>query len=365
MPEAVIAAHYDGRNATRHQVRVEPMADGFRIAGDDIAAGPWPWSDLVAIDGTGGQSVYGLKGVQGWRLIFDGPPPLAFAAHLPQPARYGRWIDRIGLTRAVIAFSIVAAGVVFLILQAPAWIAPLIPRSVENQLGDAVAGNLGGDRTCSTPQGRAALDRLALELGAKDAGVRDIEVVHIPQINAMAVPGGRVVVFQGLLDQAKSADEVAGVLAHEIGHVRHRDTMTALVRQMGLSVVMGGIDSRAANAINGLLALSYTREAESAADAYAIDTLRRNSISPEPTAAFFDRLAGDAKAQKTERTFSWMNSHPISADRKAAFLRSKVPGKTYRPAIDEADWKALKGMCGTAKGKTKAGKTPIKPGQAQ
>nr|WP_244309783.1 M48 family metalloprotease [Sphingobium fuliginis] len=43
-----------------------------------------------------------------------------------------------------------------------------------------------------------------------------------------------------MVQQAKSADEVAGVLGHELGHVRHRDTMTGLIRQLGLSVVLGG-----------------------------------------------------------------------------------------------------------------------------
>ncbi|WP_341873239.1 M48 family metalloprotease [Sphingobium fuliginis] len=52
--------------------------------------------------------------------------------------------------------------------------------------------------------------------------------------------GGRIILFDGLVQQAKSADEVAGVLGHELGHVRHRDTMTGLIRQLGLSVVLGG-----------------------------------------------------------------------------------------------------------------------------
>ena len=41
-------------------------------------------------------------------------------------------------------------------------------------------------------------------------------------VNAVALPGGRIILFQGLIDKAKSADEVAGVLAHELGHLRRR-----------------------------------------------------------------------------------------------------------------------------------------------
>lgn len=338
------AWHYDGKSATRHAVRVVPMADSFRLEGDGVASGPHGWSDVVALDGMRERSVYGLKGAQGWRLIFDGPPPPDFAAHLPLPARYGRWIDRFGLVRAGIAFTVISAAFVALVLSAPAWIAPLVPRSVENRLGDAMIGDFGG-RFCRTPAGRAALDRLAAKLGAKDAGVRSIEVANIPMVNAVAMPGGRVMLFQGLLAQAKSADEVAGVLGHEIGHVRHRDTMAALIRQLGLTVVLGGMDGNVSGLVGGVLSLGYSRKAESAADDYAIGALASSAIEPGATAAFFDKLGGGKAGETMERASSWISSHPVSADRKAAFLKSRRKGAVYRPALSDADWRALRGMC--------------------
>jgi hypothetical protein len=341
---AVTGWHYDGRSATRHAVRVVPAADGFQLDGQGIASGPHRWSDLIALGGTGGRSAYGLKGVDGWRLVFDGPPPGAFAVHLPLPARYGRWIDRIGFTRAAIAFAVVAAGTVALVVSAPDWLAPMVPRSLENRLGDAMAGNMGS-QTCQTPGGRAALDRLGGKLGAHEAGVRSIDVAKAPMVNAIAMPGGRIVIFDGLLAQARSSDEVAGVLAHEIAHVRNRDSMAGLIRQLGLGVILGGFSGKAAGAINGLLAMRYTREAESAADAYAIDRLRQAAIAPDDTAAFFDKLSGGPAKEKAERAMSWMNSHPVSAERKAAFARSKVAGKAYRPALAPWEWRALKSMC--------------------
>lgn len=338
------AWHYDGRSATRHAVRVRQTARGFLLEGEGAHGGPHGWDEVVALGGTGGRSVYGLKGVDGWRLIFDGPPPPDFAIHLPLPARYGRWIDRLGLSRAAIAFAAVAAGVVFVVLQAPAWIAPLVPRSVENALGDAMVGDFGG-RFCRTDKGRAALDRLADELGAGEGGVRSIEVADIPMVNAVALPGGRIILFEGLLKQAGSSDEVAGVLAHEIGHVRHRDTIAALLRQLGLSVVLGGVDGNVAGAINGLLSMTYSRDAERAADAYAIDRLARAAISPDATAAFFDRLSGGSTGERVERAMGWMNSHPISAEREQAFARSKQAGRTYHPALPADDWHAMRDMC--------------------
>ena len=342
---APVAWHYDGRAATRHAVHVEAVdgGGGFRLLGEGIDSGPHAWDDLVALDRTGGRSVYGLKGVQGWRLIFDGPPPMAFAAHLPRPVHYGRWIDRIGLWRASLAFAAIAVLVVLFALRAPGWIAPYVPRSVENALGDAMVGDFGG-RFCRTAEGRRALDRLGAELGRDAAGVRTVEVANIPIVNAITLPGGRVMLFQGLLDQARSADEVAGVLAHEIGHVRHRDTLAALIRQLGLSVVLGGFNGNVGGAVNSMLSLSYTREAESAADGYAIEALAKADIAPDATAAFFDRL-GKGEDERIERVANWLQTHPVSATRKHAFLASKVVGRAYRPALTSPEWQALRTMC--------------------
>lgn len=230
-------------------------------------------------------------------------------------------------------------------LQVPQWLAPLVPRSVENRLGDAMVGDFGG-RTCSSVRGDAALASLAGELGAGEAGVRSVEVLDMKLVNAAALPGGRIVLFRGLIERASSPDELAGVLAHEIGHVRHRDVMAALLRQFGLSVLLGGANGQVSGALTGLLSLTYSRDAERAADRYAIERLRRATIAPDATAAFFDRMGGGKRGERVERATSWMASHPVSAERKQAFLASRVAGTRYRPALGAADWRAVRTMCG-------------------
>ena len=61
--------------------------------------------------------------------------------------------------------------------------------------------------------------------------------VRVP--NAVALPGGRIYVFQGLIDKAESPDELAGVIGHEIGHVAHRDGTRAVLQSAGLSFLLG------------------------------------------------------------------------------------------------------------------------------
>ena len=94
-------------------------------------------------------------------------------------------------------------------------------------------------------------------------------------VNAFAAPGGHVVVLSGLIDEAKSGDEVAGVLAHEIAHVIHRHPMESLVRAMGLAVLAEALsgDGLGGTAAMLLAVTAYSREAEAEADATAVALL--------------------------------------------------------------------------------------------
>jgi Zn-dependent protease with chaperone function len=334
---------FDGTNALRHHPRIDWDAQGLTLGWEGGASGPHRWSDLLPLGSQAGRALYGLRNVDGWRLTFAGPQPELLTQHLPQPARYGRLIDRVGLWRALGISAVAAAGVVFVVLRAPAWIAPNIPVAWEQKLGDAMVGDFGG-RLCETPASRAAIARLQSQLGP-DVPIRQIGIANIDMVNAVAMPGGRILLFNGLLAKAKSPDEVAGVVAHEIGHVQNRDTMTALVRQLGLSVLLGGVDGNAGTAINGLFSLSYSRDAERAADAYSIAALKSANISPLPTAGFFKTLGEKAGGAKTERTMSWLASHPVSEERSRAFTQSAEKGRRYAPSLTPAEWHALVNAC--------------------
>src|SRR5207245_7241326 len=93
----------------------------------------------------------------------------------------------------------------------------------------------GGGRSEAT--GRAALGRLIGKLEAAAAlPIRlDAKVVRRADSNAVALPGGRIYLFEGLIDKSERVDELAGVLAHEIGHVAHRDGTRAILQSAGIS----------------------------------------------------------------------------------------------------------------------------------
>src|SRR5581483_9059372 len=109
--------------------------------------------------------------------------------------------------------------------------------------------------------------------------------------NAIALPGGHVYVFEGLIKQARSPDELAGVVAHELGHVAHRDGTRSLLQAAGLSflfgVLLGDFTGGGLVVIAAKTAMqsAYTRKVEAAADAYSVDLVTRIGGDPRAFAA--------------------------------------------------------------------------------
>lgn len=348
-------SHYDGKSALKRKVEVQIIGQQFFLLETERRHGPFAFADLQYVTRTGDNDVYGLSGIDGWRLLVSGPVPDELAALLPTPRKYGGWIDRLGFGKAAITFTLLSAAAVAVVLLSPQWLAPLIPSSLDKKLGDALVGDFGG-RFCSTAAGDAALKKLVNALDDQPQDLR-VEVAKIDMINAVALPGGNVILFDGLLKQARSPDEVAGVLAHEIGHVREKHVMQALLRQMGLAVVLGGIDGNSGALVNNMLAMSYSRESEAEADAHSMKALGQANISPVGTASFFDRLSnldGSAGDEAERGITGYLTSHPLSRSRKEAFEKSIVKGAKYKPALTSNEWNELKTMC-TQDRKAKSG----------
>ena len=315
--------------------------DTFRLVEPERETGPFAWAALVGNDADAGATSYGLKKAGGWRLGFIDPPPPAIAAKLPGRQRYGRLVDRFGLWRASLGFAVLAVLAVVLVLRTPAAVARLVPASVERRLGDVMVGDFGRNG-CADPAGQAALDALLKRVDDVDPTL-DVHVVRLKMVNAVTLPGGRIVVFDGLIQAAKSPDEVAGVIGHELGHVRHHDVTEALIRQLGLSVLLGGLEGHVGGYTNALLATAYSRAAEDGADRFALELLHGAAISPAATAGFFRRLSKGAEGP--ERMLAYLNTHPVSADRARRFDAGVQRGAAYRPALDAQQWAALRNIC--------------------
>ncbi|MDF2458999.1 MAG: putative Peptidase, family, partial [Nitrospira sp.] len=145
----------------------------------------------------------------------------------------------------------------------------------------------------------------------------EIAVVESEVVNAFALPGGYVVVFTALLKEAENAEEVAGVLSHELNHVLERHALQRIVKQLGLVTVVGiivGDQQGLARVMRQigveLLSLKFGRSQETEADLTGLQLLHRSRIDPSGMVTFFQRL------RKNERGgVEWLSTHPMSAGR--------------------------------------------------
>lgn len=138
--------------------------------------------------------------------------------------------------------------------------------------------------------------------------------------NAFALPGGAVVITDAMVNEAGSLEEIAAVLAHEIGHVERRHTLRHLLQDSAVAVAITTITADAASlsvAVAGLPTLlaqaKYSRTFETEADDFAFELLNRHGRSPEAFATLMERLAGDDG--DAERRYAFLSSHPMTAER--------------------------------------------------
>ncbi len=270
----------------------------------------------------------------------------------------GEWRVIGGL--AVAGLSVMAFVFVIVPLAAEP-LARWTPPSLEARFGRNMQAQVGlAMPACDgDPRGAAVLDRLGQTLseGADTRFPIRVRAVRATFVNAFALPGGAVVVTDELIAQARSPDELAGVLAHEIAHVEGRHVMQAAWRSMGaglvLDAVVGGGSGAGQQAILLASSLSnqrFSRKLEVQADARGMQLLARHDISTQGMADFFDRLSDRKADPRVRQATEWFSSHPDTVARAAKAHAAARPG---RPALSDADWKLVKSACKTGrKGKT-------------
>ncbi|MDO9418307.1 M48 family metallopeptidase [Pararhizobium sp.] len=143
--------------------------------------------------------------------------------------------------------------------------------------------------------------------------------------NAFALPDGTLIVTDELIEMAEKDDEmIIGVMAHEIGHVELEHSLRQLYRAAGVAglimLIAGDIGSGAEDILvegGGLLALSYSRSSEAAADRHSVELMKKAGYDPTAIARFFEMM--ETKLGDKSST-SMLSSHPGTPERRKAIL---------------------------------------------
>ncbi|MEL6597910.1 MAG: M48 family metallopeptidase [Pseudomonadota bacterium] len=370
---AVSATFFDGESAQPYPVVVDLREEGLHLAtvGGDVSA-IWSYDDIRALP----------KEVRSAPLVVHPVTrPMArltlsdkeFEVALRGRARsLGKSSTDWPAVAKVSGFTIAAVlGVLLMVFQfIPAIaerLAPLIPPEDEIALGRSTKEQLRGllsvfgdgeIAVCSTPEGDRALEEMQATLitGLDLPYPVEVEVYAIAQPNAFALPGGQIVLFSGLLEMAETPEEVAGVFAHEIGHVINRDPTRNALRAAGSAGLLGLLfgDVTGGFAVAGmaeaLLNASYSREAEAAADAFVYDRFAELGLPAAGFAAFFERIEAQVADSPSEgpddRIMDLLRSHPRLSDRaEEARAADTVLGGSYTPILDDGAWAELQEIC--------------------
>ena len=366
MTEAFTATYFDGLTAGTTPVVVSREFDSVSIRDrdNDREIERWPLADLIEYREEEGTGLYVIGPrnsdarlhVIGGGIIRDAKQALPGikGAGVPWPM-----LRKVGFLTVGALGSL--ALLIFVILPAmAAQLAEMIPPDREVAFGKTVRGQVervfGADNTddllCEDPKGQAALAVMTERvLGEATVPYEDLSVVVFDHglVNAFALPGGHVVLFRGLINEAEHPDEVAAVLAHEIGHVAARDPTRIALQTAGsaglLGLVLGDFagGTIALALANQFINASYTQDAEINADAYAHERLEAAGLPPEALATMFERLRD--KYGDTEGLMSHFSSHPRLTDRIAAANEASDHDHSGPPSLSDAQWADLRGIC--------------------
>ena len=362
------ADYFDGRHARAHRVRAHVSGSQLYLRGSGIA---------IAVPLA--QVQWPPRGQRGARLAhFANGASLQCA----DGAAWDAWAEASGLkasavSRAESSWRWVLGAVAVLVLLVGGmyvWGLPLlsrgvvalVPHSVDEKIGEVALESLPDEWLVPTQlpmdqqqRLRAAFDRAVQSAFAPGEAPAYTLRFHKSRLgpNAFALPGGHIVMTDELVTLVEGReDAIVGVLAHELGHVRHRHGMRALVQV----TVLSAVSSLAFGDFSGLFAglpvllghAGYSRDAEREADGESIRIMLEAGLSPEAMVVFFEKIGtwadekaagkGGSKGEKKgepgkPREESALgiafSSHPADAERIARFREAarRLPAISNTP----------------------------------
>jgi Zn-dependent protease with chaperone function len=325
------AIYYDGKTSQPYDAQVSVLGNFMTISYEN---GQVAWSimqiDYSSFTGKGKTMLkYGEFPHQYLEFPSDSPLFSILQNYLPK-RREGFWafaneLAGAGVLGALITIAIfvsIAGSVYFLLLPKIAeYAASQIPIEAEVELGkqfyDSFVGGMEIDKERSKE-----LQAFAKKMDFQTEYPLKFTVVKDKQVNAFALPGGNIVVFDAILAKMKTPEELAALLSHEVTHVKERHSLKGLARglagSMVVSVLIGDM-----NAIGNLLVsqasniyeLGFTRDMEKEADLEGLEIMYHNNLDPKGMINLMERLHEEEKKYGVDKMPAYLNSHPLTKER--------------------------------------------------
>lgn len=194
---------------------------------------------------------------------------------------------------------------------------------------------------------RAVIDSIMVRI-CRTQAVRcediKVHVIRNSEINAFALPDNHMIIHTGLIEYAENANEVAGVMAHEIGHMEKNHVMKKLTKEIGIEMLFAMVGGDAGFEIlrqtgKVLSSTAFDRSQEQEADDYAIQVLAGSDIDPQHLSNFFFRLG---QKHNIPEELAWISTHPETNERAAEIIKKKKEYEYEERVIIKFPWNDVK-----------------------
>lgn len=358
-----IGSYYDGHSPVPHPISITIQPTGLTFHFPPGTTEFWLYAELQQTQGRyKGEEVRLERGTGLSEAVVIPNAHILLAIH--QLAREkARHFHHPGTRRTRVYWTMAAALAALPIIYGiftlgiPWFTRPIttaIPLSWETQLGQFVQQEFTADEdVCDDSQLVGTLETIMTKLltPIPDRPYEfQVTVVDSPIVNAMAAPGGYLIVFRGLLQDTDTPEELAGVLTHEIQHVILRHSLHLIVQHVSMAFVIAAVSGDASgmlsyglHAAQTLQTLSYGREAENQADEEGMGLLQQAGINPEGMISFFDKLS---QGKEETSPFQYFSTHPLITERRD-HLQSlvSVQSRHYQKLTFAQDWDTIRDLC--------------------
>jgi beta-barrel assembly-enhancing protease len=265
------------------------------------------------------------------------------------PSLFGR-LMRMHVGILAFVFVGLLVGGYFAVASFVPWVGlKIITPAEEKVMGEKLYQAFVGTEKVDTQKTRLVREFAASLTLSKTYNI-DIAVLKDKEVNAFALPGGKVVVYTGILKSMKSADELAALLAHEVSHINKRHSLRSLLRSSAIAILISvalndasGVAAILVENAETLRSLGYSRSLERDADYAGMQVLVNNKINPIAMRNLMLRL--QEEYGRTPDVISFISTHPATSERIAnanKFAKKYKADQFVEQPVLKATWDKIK-----------------------
>jgi Zn-dependent protease with chaperone function len=324
------AAFFDGISSRRQLVNLDPAPTGLNLVGEGIAR--HFAAAEISVSEPAGKAPRTLRFADGtYCEVIQGPELTGLLDALGyHDGAVVRLQKRWSIALAALFFTLIIAAAAYrwALPWAAAVVAPRLPAAFSVMLSDQVMAWV--DSKWLRPSQLSQQRRDQLKLGFESLTANDPALPGAVLLfrhagkgfaNAFALPDGRIVVFDEMVELADDDAEVMAVLGHEAGHLKFHHGLRQLIQSSVVGVCVASYLGDFSLLLTGLTTLliesSYSREFELEADDYGAALLQRSGGSAHTMALMLEKLDRESRKRDESETrlFSSVSSHPEIAER--------------------------------------------------